>query len=386
MNANEQTTLILGGGVGGLVAANALRNKLGKTHRVVLVEKALNHLFTPSLLWLMTGLRRAEKIQRELTRLQRKGIEVVRGEISMIDPPSRTIQVNGETLQGEFMVISLGAELAPESIPGLTEGGHNIYTLPGCEAFRDAFKAFDRGKLAVLVSSVPYKCPAAPYEAAMLMAYDLRKRKVRERVQIDLFAAEPGPMGVAGPELSAAVRRMVEERGIAYHPEHVIERVDPTQRRLVFAGGTEAGYDLLAYIPPHRAPTVVQQAGLVGESGWVSVHRETLETSFPHVYAIGDVTAIPLKLGKPLPKAGTFAHSEAEVVAQNIACQVTGKGRPERFDGAGECFIEMGDGKAGFARGNFYAEPVPKIKMYKPGRHWHVGKVLFEKDWLRRWF
>ena len=386
MSNPEKTVLILGGGVGGLVAANELRRKLGKQHRIVLIEREANHLFTPSLLWLMTGLRKPEKIQRELSRLEKKKIEVVRGNISKIDPQSCSVQVDGKMLQGDFMVISLGAELAPQAVPGLAEGGHNIYTLDGCQGFLEEFKTFREGKLAVLVSSLPFKCPAAPYEAAMLMAYDLRKRKVREQVQIDLFVAEPGPMGVAGPELSAAVRNMVEERGITYHPEHVIERIDPNQRELHFANGVRAGYGMLAYVPPHKAPTAVREAGLLGESGWVPVNRETLETSFPGVFAIGDVTGILLKLGKPLPKAGTFAHAQAEVVANNIACQITGKGKSKIFDGGGECFIEMGDGKAGFARGNFFAEPTPQVKMYKPGRHWHAGKVLFEKDWLRRWF
>jgi sulfide:quinone oxidoreductase len=220
----------------------------------------------------------------------------------------------------------------------------------------------------------------------MLLEYDCRKRKVRDTVQIDLYAAEPGPMGVAGPEVSKAVRSMVEQKGIGYHPEHQVTVIDPGARRIAFANGARAEYDLLAYVPPHRAPRVVRAAGLAGETGWISVDRQTLETSFERVWAIGDVTGIPLKLGKPLPKAGVFAHAEAEVVAANVARAITGKGGPRVFDGHGECFIETGDGKAGLGRGNFYAEPVPEVKLFKVGRHWHGGKVLFEKQWLRRWF
>jgi sulfide:quinone oxidoreductase len=104
------------------------------------------------------------------------------------------------------------------------------------------------------------------------------------------------------------------------------------------------------------------------------------------VYAIGDVAGIPLKMGKPLPKAGVFAHAQASVVAANLARAITGKGKSASFDGEGECFIEVGDGRAGFGKGNFYAEPTPQVKMHPPGRHWHAAKVLFEKDWLRRWF
>ena len=72
--------------------------------------------------------------------------------------------------------------------------------------------------------------------------------------EIHLYAAEPGPMGVAGPDVSKAVRQMVESKGIRYHPEHQISHVDGTARLLKFVNGVEASYDLLAYVPPHRAP------------------------------------------------------------------------------------------------------------------------------------
>ena len=386
MSHDNKTILILGGGVGGLVTAVELRKKLPKKHRIVLVDREREHLFAPSLLWLMTGLRTAEKISRPLDRLRKKGIEVVHGEIERIEPAERRVVVGGETFEGDFLVVSLGAELAPETIPGLAEAGHSFYTLQGAEGLRDAVKEFRSGKLVVLTASPAYKCPAAPYEAAMLLEYDCRKRKVRDQVQVDLYAAEPAPMGVTGPEFSAGVRQMVEQKGIRYRPGHQVTKVDPATRRISFDNGTEAGFDLLAYVPPHRAPGVVREAGLVGESGWVPVDRHTLETRFERVYAIGDITGIPLKLGKPLPKAGTFAHAQAGVVAQNIARAITGKGEAASFDGHGECFIETGDGRAGLGRGDFYAEPTPQVKAYKVGRHWHAGKVLFEKDWLRRWF
>ena len=163
--------------------------------------------------------------------------------------------------------------------------------------------------------------------------------------------------------------------------------VDPATKTLSFSDGVEARFDFLVYIPPHVAPPVVREAGLTGESGWVPVDRHTMETKFPGVYAIGDVTGIPLSMGLPLPKAGVFAHGEGEAVAQTIAAQITGEGRANTFDGQGECFIEVGGSKAGFGRGNFYSEPVPTITLHMPSRYWHSGKILFEKDWmLRRWF
>jgi len=157
-------------------------------------------------------------------------------------------------------------------------------------------------------------------------------------------------------------------------------------RRLEFANGVTVAYDLLAYVPPHQAPRVVRESGLTAGGGWMEVNRHTMETAHERVYALGDVVSIPLKLGKPLPKAGVFAHAEAEVVARNIVRAITGQGEPAAFGGEGACFIETGDGKAGFGEGNFYAEPVPEVTIHAPSRMRHVEKVLFEKDWLRRWF
>jgi sulfide:quinone oxidoreductase len=189
-------------------------------------------------------------------------------------------------------------------------------------------------------------------------------------------------MMVAGPAVSAGVRRMLEAHGIGYHPEHQVKRVDPEARRVEFANGASAGFDLLLYVPPHRAPEVVKAAGLTNDSGWIPVDRHTLSTRFPGVYALGDVTVIPLKMGRPLPKAGVFAHRQAETVAHNIARAWTGTGEAKRFDGKGMCFIETGRGRAGMGSGDFYAEPLSEVSLRQPGLLWHGAKVLYEKYWL----
>ena len=351
------------------------------------MDREDKHVFWPSLLWVQVGLRDPGKVVRELAELQRKGIEVLKGEVQSIDPARKNVRVNDSELAADYLVVSLGAQLAPEKVPGLAEGGHNLYSLEGAAAIRDSLRKIRDGRIVVLTAGLPYKCPAAPYEAAMLLAYDLQKRKLRDRVEVGVYAWEPAPMGVAGPDVSAGVVQLLAERDIPYHPQSQITRVDATGGRLHFGDGSEAGYELLVYIPPHVAPTVVQQAGLTGDSGWATVDRRSMETEFPDVFAIGDVTHIPLAMGAPLPKAGVFAHREGEAVAQTIAGRVTGQGSPGSFDGQGECFIEVGGGKAGFGRGNFYAEPTPQVKLRMPSRYWHAGKVLFEKDWLlRRWF
>lgn len=385
-NGGSRTVLILGGGVGGVVAANRLRKLLPREHRVVLIDREAEHVFQPSLLWLAIGERELPRIRRRLDALKRRGIEVLQGGITSIDPSGMRVHVNGRELRGDGIIVSLGADLAPQSIPGLADAGHNLYTAEGASAFRDALTRFTPGRLVILTAAPAYKCPAAPYEAAMLIDDVLRRRRTRGQVQLDLYAAEPGPMGVAGPQVSAAVRQLVESKGIGYHPEHQLQAVDEHARRLTFANGTEAFYDLLLYIPPHRAPAVVRDAGLTGESGWIPVDRGTFETRFRGIYAIGDVTSVPLALGKPLPKAGVFAHGQAEVVAANLAREWTGRGQRRVFDGHGKCFLETGAGRAGLGAGNFYAEPTPQVKLYQPSRWWHWGKVLFERRWLTQSF
>jgi sulfide:quinone oxidoreductase len=379
----QQTILILGGGVGGVVAANRLRKRLDSRHRVVLVDREESFAFAASFLWVMTGARKPEQISRPLARLARRGVEVVRGEIERIDPANRVAVVNGRTLEADHMIVALGARFAPEAVPGLASAGETFCTLDGAARLRDALAAVHKGRIVVLTAAPAYKCPAAPYESAMLIDELLRKRGLRASVEIALHSAEPGPMGVAGPEVSSAVRGMVERKGILYHPDHQIVRVEP--QRLFFSDGATLDFDLLVYVPPIRPPAVLADSGLVNEHGWVSVDRHTLVTDFPGVYAVGDVTTIPLAMGKPLPRAGVFAHAQAQVVADNIARLVAGQSASHVYDGHGACFIETGSGKAGYGAGNFYAEPRPQVKVRRPGRLWHAGKVLLEKQVLWQW-
>jgi sulfide:quinone oxidoreductase len=378
-----QTVLILGGGVGGVVAANALRKRLDRRHRIVVVDRDPTFALAASFLWVMNGTRKPEQISRPLARLGRKGIEVIRGEVERIDPARRQAVVSGQTIEADHLVVALGAEFTPEAIPGLAKWGHTFCTLEGATRLRDILEEFDSGRVLLLTAAPAYKCPAAPYEAALLIDAQLGKRGVRGAVSIELHSAEPGPMGVAGPDASAAVRAMVEGKGMTYRPDHQIAQVE--KGRATFTDGATVDFDLLVHVPPIAPPAALVRSGLVDESGWVRVDRHTLETEFPDVYAVGDVTLIPLAMGKPLPKAGVFAHAQAAAVGRNIAARVAGEAPTARFDGRGACFVESGDGRAGFGSGDFYAEPRPAVRMRRPAWYWHAGKVLFEKQVMWSW-
>jgi sulfide:quinone oxidoreductase len=378
--------LILGGGVGGHVVANLLRKRMGKKHDVVLVDKQAQYKFSPSFLWATMGWREPRQITRNLSLLERKGIKYVNGEVLKIDPAERTVKSSVGEFTYDYLIVALGAELAPETMPGLSDAAHHFYELDASMKLRDVLKAFSGGTVAIGVSSTPFKCPAAPYEAALVLDYDLRKRGIRDKADFQFFTPEPLPMPVAGPVIGNEIRQMLESRGINYHPNLKPVSVDPKKREISFEKGDKIRFDLLVAVPPHRVPNVVKEAGLTEGMPWIPVDKWTLRTRYDDLYAIGDVTMVKLFDGMALPKAGVFAHGQAEVVARNIVADIEG-GEGRKFNGKGYCFIETGFGKAGLASGEFYAEPrVVNIKSPKVSRIWHLGKVLFEKYWLWRWF
>ena len=327
--------VILGGGVGGLVAANRLRRRLDRRHSVVLVDRQARHVFSPSFLWMMRGWREPPDISRDLGRLARKGIEVVTDEIREIDPSRRRVATERQEISGDYLIVTLGAEGWLGGIPGLAEAGHNLYDLEGALRLRDALRTFREGRVVVLIAGLPFKCPAAPYEAAMLLEAALRERGDRGRSEVDIYTPETLPMPVAGQAMGEAVKAIVEAKGIGFHAQHRLTAVASDRRELTFDNGVRAGYDLLVVIPPHRCPPVVKEAGLTGESGWVPVDKGTLETRHERVVALGDVTAIKLPVGLMLPKAGVFAHGQAEAVAHNVAAAIAGSPARRIFDGSG---------------------------------------------------
>lgn len=378
-------TVVLGGGTGGVVAARELRRRTPAGHRVLLVDRSSEHLFQPSLLWQMVGERRPEQFRRPLHRLERRGIEFCQAEVNELDLDEKVVRTSSGELAYDTLVVSLGARLAPEAVPGFDRMAHNLYAPEGCARIHAALEQLEGGTIGVLVTALPFKCPAAPYEAAFLAEAFVRRKGIRRKVDIHLLTPEHTPMPVAPAAVGDSIAELLAARGIHYHPLFTFQELRPETREVVASDGRSHHVDLLIAVPPHQAPAAIRASPLLGVSGFVHVDADTLQTEHGGVYAIGDVTTVRLPNDKALPKAGVFAHAEAKVVAERIADTIEGKPSRACFEGKGYCWVDLGDGRAGFAGGDFFAEPEPRLELRRPGRPLHWAKVAFEKWWLHHW-
>jgi sulfide:quinone oxidoreductase len=336
-------------------------------------------------LWLMTGERSTpQEGTREMSELAQRGIQWVRGEVLSVDPATKSVETSVGKLDGDYLVVALGAQRAPEAVPGFVDGALNLYETAGAVRIREALADFTGGRVVVLVSRTPFSCPAAPYEAAFLIDSVLRERGLRNRSEVALYTPEDQPMPVAGQAVGAALAEMLAERGIGFHKEQIALKIDAAARRILFEID-ETSYDLLVGVPPHRAPEPVRVGQLVDASGWVPVDANTLQTRHPGVFAIGDVAAIRLANGMFLPKAGVFADAQARVVAENIAAGLEGREGANRFDGHGFCYVETGNGLAAYGGGNFYGMPGPRVTLEQPSERFRKEKAEIERTALALW-
>jgi sulfide:quinone oxidoreductase len=145
------------------------------------------------------------------------------------------------------------------------------------------------------------------------------------------------------------------------------------------ASGGSIPYDLFVGIPVHRAPHVVESCGLAVD-GWVPVEKTNLATRFPDVYAVGDVTALPMA------KAGVFAEAAARVVADDIAARLHGGVLQRPYEGAGTCYLEFGGERVGMVEANFFGGPAPTARLVGPSREIAADKQAFASARRERWF
>jgi sulfide:quinone oxidoreductase len=373
--------LILGGGFGGVAAAYRLKQVLEGSDEVLLVDRRPYFMMGLRKTWGLVDAAPLEAGQRPLNRLSRIGVQVLNDAVTKIEPGARAIVVGGRRIEADALVVALGAETAPQALPGLAENSINVYDPAEIRRAAESLREMKQGKLAIGVFGIPYKCPPAPYEMALLSNEYLRSKHLQ--VNVEVFTPQPMSLPVLGQAGCDVIESRLAENGVTFLPNHKATAVEPGQ---VLFGDRQRPFDLLFAVPPHRPPAVVRESGLAGDSGWVWVDPQTLETHFAGVYAIGDVVEIAMANGKPLPKAGVFAEAMGVVVAERIAAQFAGEESGAKFTGEGGCYLEVGAGQAMMVRGNFLAEPEPEVTLTEAAPRYWEEKRAFEAQRLEKWF
>ena len=370
--------LILGAGFGGLELATRLSEESGDELEIDLIDQSAGFVFGFSKLDVMFGKATAPSVFHPYGSIDKAGVRFTQTTIRSIDPERKSVVTDAGPFDADVMVVALGADLDPSATPGLVEAGHEFYTVPGAFALRDVLESFEGGNVVVGVTSTPFKCPPAPSETALLMHDYLTRKGCRDEFHISLVM----PLGVPippSPGASTALLAAFAERGIDWRPERMITGLDAERKVALLTGGEEVDFDLFLGVPVHKAPAVVIESDLAVD-GWIPVNPMTLETEFPDVYAVGDVTSVGT------PKAGVFSEGQASVVADQIIAKHRAGSAPSRYDGHGICYLEFGDGTVATVDVTFLAGAAPVGDFTGPSHALMDSKDEFGSSRIQRWF
>jgi sulfide:quinone oxidoreductase len=369
---------VLGAGFGGLELTTRLSEQFGNDADVVLIDKRDAFVFGFSKLDVMFGRTVPAAVQHPYLDFVKPGVRFVQATVQSIDASSKRVETDAGAFDADILVVALGADLDPSATPGLVDGGNEFYTEPGAFALRKVLEDFPGGRVVVAVTSTPFKCPPAPSETTLLMHDYLTRRGLRDQSQISLVMPLPAPIPPS-PKASEGLLAAFDERRIAWHPERLVRDLDPGRKVVTLTDGDEIDYDLFLGIPKHRAPAVVEAAGMT-EDGWIPVDPLTLETKFPDVYALGDVTSVGT------PKAGVFSEGQAAVVADRIAARVRGDAESAQYGGHGICYVEFGADRVAKVDVTFVSGKPPTGDWEGPSQRLAAEKADFGSSRIRRWF
>ncbi len=374
--------VILGGGFGGLSAANKIRNSIPSSEvKITVIDKKDWFMVGFAKLWIINGTRTFENSTGSLNELQKKEIDFIKDEIISINLKNKNIEIKSQTISFDFLIISMGAVLAPQKISGLEENGYNLYDHNQLSEIHEKLQNIKSGKIAISIMGMPYKCPPAPYEASLLIDSMLRKRGIRDSVEINFYSPAPITLPAAGPEVSKQILELVNSEKIIFHNSSKIKSVQ--DKKLIFEK-SEADFDLLLAIPPHIAPKVIYDSGLAKEPGFIPIDRDC-KTPFENVFAVGDVTSLSVAENMAVPKAGIFAEGEGITVAQNIVSKIQSKEEAALFDGKGGCFIESGRYTASVIEVDMFTNEKPSTNLTESTSDNLSKKIEFEKERLSKW-
>ena len=382
--------LVLGGNFAGLTAALTVKHELGRDVGVTVVSKSDRFLFTPSLIWIPFGRRRAYDVVFPLgPTFDTHGVEFIHGQATKIDPKAKKVETSEGAFAYDYLVIATGYQNDFEVIPGLGPGGnaYSITTMGGAVDAAEGWARFLNDPGSVVVGATQgAACFGAAYEFVFNLTYQLRKHRIR--VPVSYVSAEPFPghFGIGGlPGGEKLLGMFFKQQHIDGIFDVAMEEIVPGELRL--ADGRKLPFRYSMIVPPFVGADVVEVSGLGNGRGFVDVRDSYQTLDYPDIYAIGVAAAVNVPWTTAnavgVPKTGFPAETMAHVAAQNIASQIRG-GEPTKEEGFGEipavCIMDAGNNGVIILADRML--PPRKHGVMIPGPQSHAAKVAFEKYFL----
>jgi len=352
--------LILGSGAGGTMVAVKLYRLLSSTEwQITIIDKDEMHHYQPGWLFIPFGIYTAQDCMKPKREFIPKGVNYVLDEVVGVDPDKRRVATKKGNYDYDWLIIASGCDIAPDDIEGLDgwkpdpKGDiHTFFTVEGAVALYNRMKYFKKGRIVFNVAELPHKCPVVPMEFIFLANAHFIHQGVRDEIEIELVTPATGIF--TKPITTKIMSSAAEEKNIIVTPNFDLAQYNTEEKNIESAKGDKVPYDLLISTFPNFGAEYIENSGLGDGMGYVFTDPHTLKAEkYDNIYVVGDATNVPTS------KAGSVAHYEAEVIAENLVLEIDGEEPKPAFDGHSTCFIVSELDKAFLIDFNYDTEPLP---------------------------
>ena len=366
--------LILGGGFGGVVAAERLAEQLGDEHQITLVSRSRQFVFYPALVKLAFGKAELPDVSFDLrhTLLNRR-VNFIEAEVAYIDPFEKNITIAHGQVEGklpyDYLVFALGRRLATERITGFYEHAHHLLNVDKAISFGKAVKKFHEGRV-VIGQCAGARLPMPVYETAFALARRLEEKGERERVRITVVSPTTLESEIMDPAGAAALKKSLDAHQIEFLPNLRIDSLTPNSA--ITKSGDAINFDLLMLVPPFRGSSAASYLGITDEEGYIQVDSTMRVSGLDRVYALGDCTSFDG------PKMGHMAVRQGEVAAANLSAEIAGREPVAHYSHEMRTVIDDLGGDSIYLRKDLWADEPATVRQ---GGFWSWAKRAQKKYW-----
>lgn len=377
--------VILGAGTSGTMMANHLIHKLPEDWKISVIDQYKTHYYQPGFLFLPFDIYSEKDVKKKGKKYLPKGVTYIQQKIEKIVPEQNKVILENESLTFDILIVATGSKIAPEETEGMKDSNwhktiFDFYTYEGALALRNKLRDWQGGKLVVHFTEMPIKCPVAPLEFAFLADSYFINKGMRD--QVDITYVTPLGGAFTKPKATETLSYLLKDKNINVVTDFNIEKIDNEKSQLVDYGDDVVDFDLLVTVPTNMGDEMIERSGMGDDLNFVPTHEATLQSkNFENIFVIGDATDVPAS------KAGSVAHFEADILAENILLFINQQPLKAAFDGHANCFVETGKGKALLIDFNYTTEPVDgtfplpgvgPFKLLKETKMNHLGKLAFK--------